>query len=200
MPSWLLTISNNKIQIAETAIVDIVNKYKWIYKNIAYAQNVDSQNNLLSNNASQQWTDKSNGIKVLFANSPAKPLVDFPTQLRFLVQNLKTDKSLNNLVAHVIITTNSSGSGQERTFKFSNISAPTGNFSLKYQFPDYGTYQIITNIRSNTSAVALASFQVIIPAPTLTMPGISALPAGVAIIIVGIVVLVGIFIKARRPA
>jgi hypothetical protein len=167
-------------------------------KNIVYAQNVDSQNNLLYNNASQQWTDKNNGIKVLFTNSPAEPLVDAPTELRFFVHNLMTDKNLNNLVARVTITTNNSG--QERTIKFSNISAPTGNFSLKYQFPDYGMYQIITNIRSNTSAVALASFRVIVPMPTLNTPDISALPAGIAIIIVGIAVLIGIFIKTRRPA
>ncbi|MGB0029508.1 MAG: hypothetical protein WBP64_22010 [Nitrososphaeraceae archaeon] len=166
-------------------------------KNMAYAQNSDGQNNPFYNNVSQQWTDKTSGVKIIFAYSPAKPLVDSPTELRFLVRDLKTDKYFKDLLAHVIITTNSSG--QERTFKFNNITAPNGNFSLKYLFPDYGTYQIIANVRSNTSAVALASFQLVVPLQASNMSSISAMPAGIAIVIVGIAVLVGVIIKIRKP-
>ncbi|MGA9842051.1 MAG: hypothetical protein WBQ25_07025 [Nitrososphaeraceae archaeon] len=164
---------------------------------MAYAQNSDGQNNPFYNNVSQQWTDKTSGVKIIFAYSPAKPLVDSPTELRFLVRDLKTDKYFKDLLAHVIITTNSSG--QERTFKFNNITAPNGNFSLKYLFPDYGTYQIIANVRSNTSAVALASFQLVVPLQASNMSSISAMPAGIAIVIVGIAVLVGVIIKIRKP-
>jgi hypothetical protein len=154
------------------------------------------QNTKFSNNATQQWIDKNNGVKIVFGYSPSKPVVDSPTELRFIVQDLKTSKNLKNLLAHVIITANSSG--QERTFRFNNITAPNGYFSLKYLFPDYGTYQVIAAIRSNMSALALASFQVVIPFQSTSISLISALPAGIAIIIVGISVLTGVIIKTRR--
>ena len=167
-------------------------------KNIAYAQNNSEYKNSFSNNVTQQWEDKKNNVKILFAYSPSKPVIDSPTELRFIIQDLKTNKYIKNLFAHLIITTNSSG--QERTFRFNNITVPTASFSLKYLFPDFGTYQIIAAIRSNTSAVALASFQIIVPLEFSNMPTISALPAGVAIINVGIVVLVGVIIKTRKPS
>ncbi|HEY7081197.1 MAG TPA: hypothetical protein VH500_15980 [Nitrososphaeraceae archaeon] len=165
-------------------------------KNIANAQDNVVQNTRLSNNATQQWTDKNNDVKVVFGYSPSKPVVDSPTELRFIVQDLKTGKNLKNLLAHVIITANSSG--QERTFRFNNITAPNGDFSLKYLFPDYGTYLVIASIRSNISAVALASFQVVIPFQSTNTSFISVLPAGIAIIIIGITVLTGIIIKTRK--
>lgn len=167
-------------------------------KNIAYAQNNSEYKNSFSNNVTQQWEDKKNNVKILFAYSPSKPVIDSPTELRFIIQDLKTNKYIKNLFIHVIITTNSSG--QERTFRFNNITAPSGSFSLKYLFPDFGTYQVIAAIRSNTSAVALASFQIIVPFEFSNVPTISALPAGVAIIIVGIVVLVGVIIKTRKSS
>ena len=125
-------------------------------------------------------------------------MIDSPTELRFVIQDLKTNKYIKNLSAHVIITTNSSG--QERTFRFNNITAPTGSFSLKYLIPDFGTYQVIAAIRSNTSAMALASFQIVVPFEFSNVSSFSALPAGIAIIIVGIVVLAVVIIKTRKPS
>jgi hypothetical protein len=166
------------------------------HKNLAYAQNNGVQNTQFSNNASQQWTDKNNGVKIIFAYSPSKPVVDSPTELRFIVQDLKTSENLKNLLAHVIITANSSG--QERTFRFNNITAPNGHFSLKYLFPDYGTYQVIAAVRSNISAVALASFQIIVPTQSVNASFSSGLYVGIAIVVVGITVLVGIIVKTRK--
>jgi hypothetical protein len=64
-------------------------------KNIAYAQANAVQNDPFSNNSSQQWIDKNSGIKIIFGYSPAKPVVDSPTELRFIVQDLK-----KNLLRH----------------------------------------------------------------------------------------------------
>ncbi len=114
------------------------------YKNIVYAQANGVQNDPFSNNSSQQWIDKNSGIKIVFGYFPAKPVVDSPTELRFIVQDLKTNKHLKNLLVHVSIMTNSSG--QEQTFRFNNVKAPNGIFSLKYLFPDYGTYQVIASV------------------------------------------------------
>jgi hypothetical protein len=129
--------------------------------NITYAQTSEAQNGQFSSNSSQQWIDKNSDIRILFGYSPTKPVVDSPTILQFIVQDLKTNKPMNNLQTHVIVTTNSSD--QEQTFRFNNVKAPNGMFSVRYLFPDYGTYQVIANIRSNTSAVAFASFPVMIP-------------------------------------
>jgi hypothetical protein len=112
------------------------------------------------------------------------------------VHDLKSGIKLKDLVAHVSITSNSSG--QERTFKFSNITAPNGDFFLKYIFPDYGTYQVIASVRPNTSAVALASFPVTIPVPTASTFTSPTMPIGIVIIIVGIVALAVVVIKIKK--
>jgi hypothetical protein len=114
----------------------------------------------ISGNGTQLWIDRENNVKVQFTYSPQTPIVDTPTQLKFSVQNLRTGANLKNLAARVVIVTNSSG--QERSFKFTNISAPDGNFSVKYLFPDSGVYQVISRTYSK-DAPTLASFKVTVP-------------------------------------
>jgi hypothetical protein len=114
----------------------------------------------ISGNGTQVWIDREDNVKVQFTYSPQTPIVDTPTQLKFSVQNLQTGANLKNLAARVIIVTNSSG--QERSFKFTNISAPDGNFSVKYLFPDSGVYQVISRTYSK-DAPTLASFKVTVP-------------------------------------
>ncbi|HEY7078158.1 MAG TPA: hypothetical protein VH500_00555 [Nitrososphaeraceae archaeon] len=191
---WIIVIIALTVLFMQPIQLDQITRNH--YKNIAYAQNNGVQNTQFSNNATQLWTDKNNGVKIIFGYSPSKPIVDSPTELRFIVQDLKTSKNLKNLLAHVIITANSSG--QERTFRFNNITAPNGYFSLKYLFPDYGTYQVIANVRSNISALALASFPIIIPPQSLIATFSSGLYAGIAIVVVGITVLAGVLIKTRK--
>ena len=79
---------------------------------------------------------------------------------------------------------------QQKTFKFNNISAPDGDFSIKSRFFDTGTYQVIIRIASINNAIALASFKVIIPSQPVGIINMNyltplLLPAG----LVGIVVL-----------
>jgi hypothetical protein len=99
-----------------------------------------------SQNGTQLWTDTENNVKILFSYSPKNPVTDTQTELNFSVSNLLTGNHLKNLIAMVVIITNSTG--QERTFKFNNLYAPNGNFSVKYLFPDSGIYQVITRINS----------------------------------------------------
>jgi hypothetical protein len=130
---------------------------------IAYGQTSSPPSNISGDaNRIQTWVDKLNNIKIQFTYSPTQPIVDKPTELKFNVQNLQTGSPLKDLIGRVVILTNSSG--QERTFKFANIRAPDGNFSVKYLFPDSGLYQVICKIDSkNSSALALASFKVNVP-------------------------------------
>lgn len=114
----------------------------------------------ISGNGTQLWIDRENNVKVQFTYSPQTPIVDTPTELKFSLQNLQTGANLKNLAARVVIVTNSSG--QERSFKFTNISAPDGNFSVKYLFPDSGVYQVISRTYSK-DAPTLASFKVTVP-------------------------------------
>ena len=162
----------------------------------AYAQSVGNSNSMIANNVTQMWTDRSSGISINLAYSPSKPVVDSPTDLRFIVRNLTGDNNLKDVTAHVSITSNSSG--QERTFKYNNITAPNGAFSLKYIFPDYGTYQILAAVKSNTSAVALASFPINIPVQVASAFFSPTLIIGIVIIIVGVAALVVVVMKIKK--
>jgi hypothetical protein len=114
----------------------------------------------LNVNNTQIWTNTEQNIKIQFAYQPQKPILDQPTELKFVVQNLKTGDYLKNLVANILVTHNSSG--QFSNFRFSNITVPDGQFSVKYLFPDTGIYEIITRASAKEIA-ALAAFKVIIP-------------------------------------
>ncbi|PWU81123.1 MAG: hypothetical protein DLM72_08755 [Candidatus Nitrosopolaris wilkensis] len=106
-----------------------------------------------STSGTQSWLDRKNNVRILFSYTPATPIIDTPTDLKFSIQNLQTSKSLPDLMARVVIVTNSSG--QERIFKFNNISAPDGVFSIKFLFPGTGLFQVITRITSHSNDVAL---------------------------------------------
>jgi hypothetical protein len=93
-----------------------------------------------TSNGTQLWTDTENDVKIPFNYSPKNPVVDTQTELKFSVSNLLTGNHLKNLMAMVVIITNSTS--QERTFKFNNLYAANGDFSVKYPFPDSGEYQI----------------------------------------------------------
>ena len=120
-----------------------------------------------SPNATQTWTDKQNNLKIQFTPEPEKPVIDTPTELKFNIQNLQTGVQLKNLLARVVVT-----DGQ-RIFKYTNITMPNGNLSLKYFFPDTGTYQVIARIDDlkNNNPSTLSSFQVFVP---LQLSGINA--------------------------
>lgn len=131
-----------------------------------YIQTSEGAVNPLSNLKVQNpqiWTNTEQNVKIVFSYQPQKPILDQPTELKFLVQNLKTGDYLKNLTANIIVTYNSSGEfgGYENT-KFSDIKAANGQFSVKYLFEDTGLFEIITRISGNGVA-ALAPFKVIVP-------------------------------------
>lgn len=111
----------------------------------------------------QIWTNSEQNVKIVFSYQPQKPILDQPTELKFLVQNLKTGDYLKNLTANILVTYNSSGEfgGYENT-KFSDIKVANGQFSANYLFEDTGLFEIITRISGNGVA-ALAPFKVIVP-------------------------------------
>jgi hypothetical protein len=115
-----------------------------------------------STSGTQSWLDRENNLKMVFSYTPSIPIIDAPTDLKFSIQNLQTGKPVTDIFARVVILTNSSG--QERIFRFANITAPNGVFSIKYLFPDTGLYQVITRVTSHSNSVAsLASFKVFVP-------------------------------------
>jgi len=111
----------------------------------------------------QIWTNAEQNMKIVFSYQPQKPILDKPTGLNFVIENLKTGSYLKNLIANILVTYNSSGEfgGYENT-KFSNIKVLNGQFSVKYLFEDTGLFEIITRISGNGVA-ALAPFKVIVP-------------------------------------
>ena len=118
-----------------------------------------------STSGTQSWLDRENNLRIVFSYTPAIPIIDTPTDLKFSIQNLQTGKPVTDLSARVVVLTNSSGT--ERIFRFTNITAPDGVFSIKYLFPDTGLYQVITRITSQSNVVAslasLTSFKVLVP-------------------------------------
>ena len=131
-----------------------------IFAAVTLYSNSSALGQTIAGNGTQLWTDKENNVKVQFTYSPQTPIIDKPTLLKFSIQNLQTGTPLKNLIARVVIVTNSSG--QERSFKFTNITAPNGSFSVNYLFPDTGVYQVISRTYSK-DAPTLASFKVLVP-------------------------------------
>lgn len=136
-------------------------------------------------NRTQTWTDKLNNLKIQFTYSPENPAIDTPTELKFNVLNLQTGSNLKDLSARIVVLTNSGG--QQRSFKFTNISAADGNFSVKYLFPDSGSYQVIPRIDSKDSST-LASFNVFVPLQPLGTINVSNLnPLILPALLVGVI-------------
>ena len=152
-----------------------------------------------SGNGTQLWVDRENNVKVQFTYLPQTPIIDTPTQLKFNIQNSQTGTPLRNLIARVVIVTNSSG--QERSFKFTNITAPNGSFSVNYLFPDTGVYQVISRIYSKDASI-LASFKVPVPIQPFGVINTNninplILPAGL-VGIVGAIVVVSFLIMMKK--
>lgn len=150
-------------------------------------------------NRTQTWLDKLNNLKIQFTYSPENPAIDTPTELKFNVLNLQTGSNLKDLSARIVVLTNSGG--QQRSFKFTNISAADGNFSVKYLFPDSGSYQVIPRIDSKDSST-LASFNVFVPLQPLGTINVSnlnplILPA-LLVGVIGTIVIVTLIWKSRK--
>jgi hypothetical protein len=142
------------------------------------------------------WIDKQNNIKIQFASQPENPIVDKPAELKFSVQNLKTGGYPKNLLARVVVT-----DGQ-RSFKFTNIAIPNGNFSVKYLFPDTGTYQVIGRIddldeNKNYRSSTLSSFQVFVPLQ-ISGGNIHVIAITATLIIIAIVFVIALFVRRKR--
>ena len=117
-----------------------------------------SQANMKNNE--QLWIDSGHDLKIRFVYQPKIPIVDKPTELKFTVQRISTGDNLRNLEANVLVTDNISG--QFRDFRFNNVSAPDGQFSVKYLFPDTGLFEIIARV-SSQDVQGLSAFDVIVP-------------------------------------
>ena len=104
----------------------------------------------------QELIDKQKNIKIQFDYSPDRPIIDTFTQLQFSIQNLTNDQHIKDFDARVVVTSD------QRLFKFENIIAHDGDFSVKYIFPDDGTHQVLLRVNTNNSII-LASFSVFVP-------------------------------------
>jgi len=164
-----------------------------------------SSPSLSSSTTTQQiWIDKLNNLKMQFGYLPKEPVIDKPTELKFTVQNLQTAEQIKNLSARVVVVNNVGG--QQRSFKFTNITAPGGIFSVKYLFPDSGLYNVITKIDSK-HFTSLASFNVSVPFAPLGTVNVGnlnpiALPAiaGIIAATVGVALILKIKKKNKKTS
>jgi hypothetical protein len=137
------------------------------YAAYAHITGSNTSGNSSGNNKIQEWIHQRDGIKIQFTYKPDRPIIDTFTELKFSVQNLTTGDHIKDFLARVVVT-----NGQ-RLFKFENISVADGDFSVKYIFPDDGTHQVVTRIKTNNSVTLASSFNVFVPhqqAPSLLDP------------------------------
>jgi hypothetical protein len=114
---------------------------------------------IIANNNTQDWVDKLNNVEIRFIYELNKPTINNLNELNFTVDVLKTGNNLKNVIADVTVINN-----PDPTFKFSNITAPNGDFSIKCPFLNEGMHQVIVNLRSNNNHIlALASFNLTVP-------------------------------------
>ncbi|CAN5656676.1 hypothetical protein BH18THE1_BH18THE1_16030 [soil metagenome] len=142
-----------------------------------------SKAHIANSNNTQVWKNSQNDLQIQFGYKPERPIIDTFTNLAFSVTKLQTGEHIKDSIASVTVT-----NGQ-RLFKFQNISATEGDFSVDYLFPDDGTHQVLLRLDRNDS-IQLASFQVFVPhqsPPTLLSDSLNimiglALISAVAII------------------
>jgi hypothetical protein len=150
----------NLVVIADDPLINTnSNDYKAgrDFFSISLATNALAQTTNSGNNKTQQWIDKENNAKIIFAYDPESPVIGRPTKLLFAVQNLLTGNEIKEeLHARIIIT-----NGPD-ILKITNSTFPDGNFSINYTFPDSGSYQVIQKIDSRNYS-ELASFNVFVP-------------------------------------
>lgn len=158
------------------------------------------QDQPVSDSKLQTWIDNLSNIKVEFTNSPGSPVIDKPTQLKFDVAHLQNGTKLSNLSARVIVL--ASVGEQQRSFIFPNVVSHNGSFSVKYLFPYYGSYQVISKIDSR-GLINLASFNVFVPiqaGATTNTANVSLLIFAASIAgIIGIAIVMGArYIQPKR--
>lgn len=115
-------------------------------------------------NRTQQWVDSEHNVRIIFTLLPTDPIIGNVTQLKFSVEDLKSGSLLKNLSANIVLTKNPTPGNTQQTSDgdfstINNITAPNGTFSIKYEFLQEGTHQILLRVDSNNfSALALFHF------------------------------------------
>jgi len=112
-------------------------------------QTAEAQSANINVNNPQIWTNAEQNLRIQFSYQPQKPILDQPTELTFVAQNLKTGDYLKNLTANILVTHYSSG--QFSNFRFSNITVPDGRFSVKYRFQDTGYSRLLQGLARRKS-------------------------------------------------
>ena len=115
----------------------------------------------ISNNV-QALIDKTNNLQIQFSYSPPYPFVGNVTQLNFQVTTLNASKPLRVNHVHFALIRNVTDTSYNKNnlVTFDNITANQGTFSLKYQFLEDGTHQIIVKVNTEDGKAELASFVV----------------------------------------
>ena len=166
---------------------------------IVYAQQQQRQQPVLSATNNQEWIDKQSNTKVQFTYSPEKPLVSGFTELKFNIKDSKRGTQLTDVFAKVTII----GVLPEKLpLKSYSIRSPNGNFSLEYQFPLEGTYQILVKVDSKYSALTLASFKVFVPFRPMGIININhiypiLIPAGL-VALVGVIAILSFIVLVNK--
>jgi len=134
----------------------------------------------LDSSETQQWVNYESNTKIQFGYFPAVPVVGNFTELRFIVEDLKTGNNLKNLTSRVTILSDNNNSignnltsgsnlsqdssklGNNTGISTANINSSNGDIIVKHKFLNSGIYQVIVRVNSDKYALALASFDIYI--------------------------------------
>jgi peptidoglycan/xylan/chitin deacetylase (PgdA/CDA1 family) len=134
----------------------------------------------LDSSETQQWVNYDSNTKIQFGYFPAVPVVGNLTELRFIVEDLKTGNNLKNLTSRVTILSDNNNSignnltsgsnllqdssklGNNTGISTANINSSNGDIIVKHKFLKSGIYQVIVRVNSDKYALALASFDIYI--------------------------------------
>lgn len=106
------------------------------------------------------WISKRDNLNITMSLTPKVPVIDEKTKIAFEVKKLNNSGIFDNLYARVTITDHDG-----RLFKFSNQPVLNGKFLVEYIFPDDGQHKTIVQLYKNTTAFALAYFDITVPHP-----------------------------------
>jgi hypothetical protein len=111
-------------------------------------------------NNTKTWTSKRDNLNITMNLDPSIPIIDEKTQITFSVKKLNDTGTFDDLNARVTITDHDG-----RLFKFGSKPIAEGKVSVDYIFPDDGQHRAILQIYKNSTAFALASFDITVPHP-----------------------------------
>ena len=145
----------------------------------------------------QEWKNPKDNILIQFEVQPQTPSVGKNSVLNFSVQNLQTNRHLENFTETVTIVyyQGENSSANDIVYKSNSTKVQNGDFSHNYVFENGGTYEIFLRV-DTTTFINVSKFVVFVSSPQFQIMNFFYLLLPF-LIIIGVFIGVGIVIWRR---